>query len=91
MRNCERKGRIYCCDVARLTGILLCSSDLKQVFEEWKDRRKGRDCRYFGNYFSLQRRVKICLIEKKRNTEGSGFAWQRKAVRVDASVVQKIV
>jgi len=91
MRNCEGKGRIYCCDVARLTSILLCRSDLKQVFEEWRDRRKSRDSRYSGNYFSLQRRVKICLLEKKRNTEGSGFAWQRRAVRVAPSVVQKKV
>jgi len=51
MKNWEGKGRIYCCDVARLTSILLCSSDLKQVFEEWRDRRKGRDCRYLKIIF----------------------------------------
>jgi len=37
--------------VARLTSILLCSSDIKQSFEVRRDGRKGRDWRFSGNYF----------------------------------------
>jgi hypothetical protein len=51
MRKWEGNGRIYCFDVARLTSILLCSSDIKQVVEERRYRGKGRDWRYSGNYF----------------------------------------
>jgi len=68
MRKWKAKGRIYCCDVARLTSILLCCSDLKQVVEEWKDRRKARDCRYSANYFSLQRLVLKSVFWKRRAT-----------------------
>jgi len=51
MRNLEGNGRIYCFDLARLVIILLCSSDIKQVVEERRDGRKGRDWNYSGNDF----------------------------------------
>ena len=42
-------------------------------------------------FFPTATCVKICLLEKKDNNEGSDFARQRRAVRVAPSVVQKNV
>jgi len=48
MRKWKAKGSIHCCDVARLTSILLCISDLKQVWKKnWRSKVFGTGIRDF--------------------------------------------
>jgi hypothetical protein len=65
--------------------------DIKQVFEERKDRKKVETKVILAIIFPTTNCVKICLLEKKGDAEGSGFARQRRAVRVAPSALQKKV